>query len=230
MAGDPIPYSTRNDNIITSILLICIVVTMIAFSITKNVIVRQAKDFFNVVKANQDLSETSIEIRSQYFFVAQTSLLMALLYFFYTREYIASSFILSDEYLLVAILFGVIFGYFIVKNIVFTFVDYIFFDSKRNRRFLHSHLFIDSCEGILLYPIVALLTFFDISALTVVYYTIIVVVLVKILTFYRCFLIFFRQNAYYLQIILYFCTLEIVPLIALWGGLSVIVNALKINF
>ena len=77
---------------------------------------------------------------------------------------------------------------------------------------------------------VALLTFFDISAISVVYYTIFVLVLVKILTFYRCSIIFFRQNVLYLQIILYFCTLEIVPLIALWGGLSVIVNALKINF
>jgi len=33
-----------------------------------------------------------------------------------------------------------------------------------------------------------------------------------------------------LQIILYFCTLEIIPLLALWSGLEVIVNALKINF
>ena len=230
MAGDPIPYSTQNDNIITSLLLLSFVITMVAFSITRNLLIRQAKDFFNVIKADHDLSETSIEIRSQIFFVAQTCLLWSLLYFFYTKKYVANSFILSDEYLLVAIFFGVFFGFYVLRNIVYTMVNYVFFDGKRNIRFLRTHLFIDSCEGLLLYPIVALLTFFDISAISVVYYTIFVLVLVKILTFYRCSIIFFRQNALYFQIILYFCTLEIVPLIALWGGLSVIVNALKINF
>ena len=230
MAGDPIPYSTKNDNIITAILLFCFIITMISFSLCKGVLIRRAKDFFHIVKANQDINETSIETRAQLFFVAQTSILIGLLYFFYTRKYVADSFILTDEYLLVAILSGVLFAYFLLKYVLYTFINYIFFDGKRNRRFLHSHLFIDSCEGILLYPIVTLLTFFDISTVSVTYYTIFVVILVKILTFYRCFIIFFNQKALYLQIILYFCTLEIVPLIALWGGLSVIVNALKINF
>ena len=229
MAGDPIPYSTKNDNIITSLMLVCFVVTMIAFSFCRNVLIHQAKDFFNPVKADQDLSETSLEVRSQFFFVAQTCILLALLYFFYTRRYIADSFILNDEYMLVAILFGVIVGYYLLKNIVYTVVNLVFFDGKRNRRFLQSHLFIDSAEGILLYPIVTLLIFFDLDIEIVVYYLIFVLVLAKILTFYRCFIIFFKQKAFYLQIFLYFCTLEIVPLIALWGGLSVIVNALKTN-
>jgi len=230
MAGDPIPYSLRYDNVITSLLLICFIMTMIAYSITKKLIIRQAKDFFNVAKANQDLSETSIEIRMQLFYVAQTSLLLALMYFIYAKANIASTFILNDEYMLVAIFFGVIFAYYIIKYFIYTFVNYVFFDNKRNGHFLHSHLFIDSCEGILLFPITALMIFFEVSSISVTYFTIFVLVLVKILTFYRCYIIFFRQNALYLQIILYFCTLEIVPLIALWGGLSVIANALKTIF
>ena len=230
MAGEPIPYSTRNDNVITALMLLCFVITMIAFSLTRNVLVSQAKNFFHLASANKDLSETSLEIRSQLFLVVQTCLLWALLYFFYTKEYVATSFNIPDEYLLVAIFFGVFAGFFVARYIVYSLVNAVFFDGKRNRRFLHTHLFIDSCEGLLLFPIVALLTFFEISAISVVYYTVSVLVLVKILTFYRTLIIFFRQKALYLQIILYFCTLEIVPLIALWGGLSVIVNALKINF
>jgi hypothetical protein len=109
-------------------------------------------------------------------------------------------------------------------------VNLVFFDHKRNKQYFLTLLFLYSLEGVLLYPIVALLTFFDISAQSVAYYTISVVILVKILTFYKCFVIFFRQNGLYLQIILYFCALEIIPLFALWGGLAVIVNALKINF
>ena len=63
-----------------------------------------------------------------------------------------------------------------------------------------------------------------------VIYTIIVLVLVKILSFYKSYLIFFKRNGLFLQIILYFCALEVVPLSALWGGLVLISHYLKINF
>ena len=230
MAGDPVPYATKNDNIITSLLLVRFVITLIAFSVSKNFLMRQAKNFFYLPKSEQTITETSTEIKSQFFFLFQTCLLLALLHFFYTRKYIASSFILSDEYMLVGILFGTILGYFLLKYLIYAVVNLVFFDGKRNEQFFHILLFVHSCEGVLLYPAVVLMTFFDISAQSVMYYTTFVVVLVKILTFYKCFVIFFRQNGLYLQIILYFCALEIVPLFALWSGLSVIVNALKINF
>ena len=230
MAGDPIPYATKNDNVITCLLLICFVITLISFSICKNYLIRQTKNFFYIPKAEQSITETSTEMKAQFFFLIQTCLLLALLYFFYAQRYIASSFMLTDEYLLVGIMFGIILGYYLLKYLVYSIVNLTFFDSKRNGQFFHILLFLHSCEGILLYPVVVLLTFFDISTKSVVYYTTFVVILVKILTFYKCFVIFFRQNGVYLQIILYFCALEIVPLFALWGGLSVIVNALKINF
>ena len=44
-----------------------------------------------------------------------------------------------------------------------------------------------------------------------------VVVLSRLLSLYKCFLIFFRQKGVYLQIILYFCALEISPIIMLSG-------------
>ena len=230
VAGDPIPYTTKNDNIITSMLLVCFVMTLVAFSFCRSFLLRQAKNFFYIPKTEYTITETSTEIKAQFFFLLQTCLLMALLYFFYIRTYTANTFILSDEYLLVAILAGIFLGYFFLKFLVYAYVNLVFFTPKRNGLFFRTLLVLHSFEGILLFPIVALLTFFDIPAQTVVYYTIFVVLLVKILTFYKSFVIFFRQNGLYLQIILYFCALEIIPLFALWGGLAVIANALKINF
>ena len=101
---------------------------------------------------------------------------------------------------------------------------------RKNKKFLTSLLFITSLEGILLFPSVLLLAYFHIPPQSVVYYCATVVVLAKILTFYKAHVTFFRQNADFLQIILYFCALEMIPLFALWGGLAVIVNFLKVNF
>jgi hypothetical protein len=58
----------------------------------------------------------------------------------------------------------------------------------------------------------------------------IVLILVKLMTFYKAYIIFFRQNVVGLQIILYLCALEIVPLMVLWGVLDITANSLKTNF
>ena len=230
MAGDPIPYTIRDDNTITGMLIICFVVSLIAFSISKNYILHQVKSFFNFRKSEQEISATSTEIKVQLFFLLQTSLLLSLLYFFYTKQYVASSFILYDEYLLVGIFFGVLIGYFCLKFLLYTMVNHTFFESKKNEQFAKSILFIHAAEGVLLFPAVLLLAFFNLSTQIIAIYFVFILFFVKILTFYKSFVIFFRQNGFFLQIILYFCTLEIVPLFVVWSGLAVIVNALKINF
>ncbi|MDE5987693.1 MAG: DUF4271 domain-containing protein, partial [Prevotella sp.] len=58
----------------------------------------------------------------------------------------------------------------------------------------------------------------------------IIIIFVKLLLFYKCFLIFFKKKGAFLQIFLYFCTLEIVPPLILWGILITIANYLKVNY
>jgi hypothetical protein len=120
--------------------------------------------------------------------------------------------------------------YFFLKFWLYEFINKIFFGRRINKKILTSNLFIVSLEGVALFPIVLLLSYFSLSPQNAALYCILVVVFVKILTFYKTNTIFFRQNADVLQIILYFCALEIVPLIILWGGLAFIANNLKVNF
>ena len=91
-------------------------------------------------------------------------------------------------------------------------------------------LFIAAMEGIVLFPLVLLLSYFDLSMESAIIYMAIVLILVKILTFYKCFVIFFRRNSGLLQNILYFCALELTPLLILAGLMVMIVDNLKINF
>ena len=91
-------------------------------------------------------------------------------------------------------------------------------------------LFISSMEGVILLPAVLLQAYFGMSEKSVIIYFIIVLFFVKILTFFKCYAVFFRTNVVKLQIILYFCALEIVPLLAFWGALDFVANSLKIIF
>ena len=132
--------------------------------------------------------------------------------------------------MLLVIFLGVFLAYFLIRFGLYTMVNNLFFDSSKNKKFLTSLLYLSAVEGLVLYPALALLTFMHLPAQNAIWYCLIVVILVKILTFYKTFTIFFKQNDFFLQIILYFCALEMVPLFTLWGGLSVIVDYLKINF
>ena len=230
MAGDPIPYSYANDHLVTSLLIIGFLLIAFTFSRMSNFIVGQAKNFIRPSKNSLSLSETSGEIYMQIILTGLTCIVYALLYYLYATEFLASTYVTSSEYALLGIFLGVFVVYYLLRFGLYTMVNNLFFDSDRNKKFLTSLLYISSLEGLLLYPALALLAFMHLPAQNAIWYCIIVLILVKIMTFYKSFTIFFKQNDLFLQIILYFCALEMVPLMTLWGGLSVIVDILKINF
>jgi hypothetical protein len=230
IAGDPIPYNISNDNVISSLLLGCFVMTLLAFAISKNFVVQQIKDFFYIPRREDIKIPTSSELIALFYFALQTCLLLSMAYFFYVKAHVADTFVFAEEYLFIGLLFIITLGYTILKYPLYTLVNYTFFVGKNNGQWLHTLLLLSAVEGALLFPAVLFQSYFDIPLQNTVFYAVFVLILVKILTFYKCFVIFFRKNGLFLQIILYFCTLEIIPLLALWGGLGIITNALTINY
>ena len=231
VAGDPVPYRVHNDNVITSLLLACFLVSIYLFANARQFFIKEAKNFFYTPREERtDFSETGNELRYQVFLVGITSLLISLLFYFHTLYYIGETFILQSQYTLIAIYFVIVIIYVGVKMGLYTFVNLVFFNGKRNQQWLKSFLFIITLEGVLLFPAVLLGGYYEMDIHNVTTYVIISILFVKLLTIYKCFIIFFRPNVVSLQIILYFCTLEIVPLLALWGVLVMTANNLKINF
>ena len=229
VAGEPVPYTIKNDDLLTGLLLFSFLLIVFTFAHSSTFLVRQFKDFFRNPRGENN-TETGTEIKVQLVFVALTCVMCSLLYFFYAKTWIADTYIPSSEYTLLGI-FGLVFiGYFLLKFALYSFINKIFLDREVNKKILTSNLFIVSLEGVALFPIVLLVAYFSLSPQNAALYCVLVVVFVKILTFYKTNSIFFKQNADVLQIILYFCALEIVPLTILWGGLAFIANNLKINF
>ncbi|MDD7317278.1 MAG: DUF4271 domain-containing protein [Prevotella sp.] len=231
VAGDPVPYNMRGDTLITCLLLACFILGIISFSHSRNLISRQAKNFFRFSSGNTTTeNETTSELRFQLFLVFVTCLQFSLLAFFYVEETVSEPLILKSHYTLIAIFLALSSGYYLFKTAAYTFVSGVFFNMASNRLWLKSQLFVISILGVVLFPAVVLLIYFNLPLHTVLIYTTALVVLAKILSFYKCYVTFFRNNSPGLQIFLYFCTLEIVPLLALVGGMMMIVDSLKINY
>ena len=232
VAGDPRPYSIRTDDILTGILLGCLVVAVVSLTHTRFFFAEQFKNFFRIQRTENvfEMTGTTGENRVQIFLCLQTCLLCALLSFIYTHENIATHFSLDSPYELILVFMGCFAGYFLVKGALYSMVDLVFFDSRQNMQWLRSFIFLTAIEGLLLFPLVMFQSYFNIDTKGALIYVGIVLTIVKILTFYKQWVIFFRQKVVSLQIFLYFCTLEIVPLLSLLGILVLIVEHLKINY
>jgi hypothetical protein len=230
VAGDPVPESMMNDSLITGLLILCFLTMTFAFSRISGFIGRQVKDFFYVQKGEHSVAETGDEINFQIIFSVITCLTISLLYYLYVTATGNDTFIFSTEHMLLGVIFLIMAAYFLLKYLVYWVVNTIMFGSSKNKKFLTSLIFIISIEGVLLFPVLLLRAYFQFPLQSAMIYTFGVVFFIKFLTIYKTYIIFFNQKALYLQIILYFCALEMVPLLSLWGGLAVIVNHLRVIF
>ena len=230
VAGDPVPYTIRGDNMFTSLLLLCLMLFVISVANSQRFIGKQIKNLFYLSHDDSSLNETSGELRFQLFLVLLDCLLLAISSFIFVTERMADTFMLDGDFLLVGIFFGAFLVYFLLKWLLYSFVNAVFFDGKRTLQWNKVLLLITATEGVLLFPMVLLQVYFDLNIQNVLFYYALVFTFVKLLTFYKCWAIFFRQNGVFLQIILYFCALEITPLLAFAGMVKLIVDLLKINF
>lgn len=228
--GDPVPYAVSNDNTITGLLVGCFILAMISFANSRNFILRQVKSFFYVPRSVADLTETTSEVRFQLFLIAQTSLLLAIIYYFYSRAKLPGDYVIESQLQVISLFFAISLAYFLLKGITYQIVNWTFFDKKKCGQWSKTFLFLSAAEGVLLFPVGLLQVYASLPLNTALICALIIIILVKILTFYKSYSIFFKRFGVFLQFILYFCALEMIPMIALWGVLTVTGNYLKINF
>ncbi len=230
VAGDPVPYTIAGDNLITSVLLGYFVLATLAITMSGNFISRQIKNFFHPQSEGTTvITETSSELRFQLFLALQTCLLYALIFFLWRQTSFHETFILP-HYQIIGIHTAVFSAYFLAKAALYSIVGWVFFDKKKNEQWMKANLFLISTEGVIIFPAVMLLVYFSLPVGSMVIYTVFAIAVGKLLTFYKTHIIFFNRSKDILQNILYFCTLEIMPLGGLWGTLVLTDELLKTNF
>lgn len=229
VAGDPVPYTLAGDNLVTGVILGCFILSLLVFSVAGNFFMHQARNFFRTPHfGTTPVTETTNELRFQLFFVFQTCLFLSIGGTYYLQFSLGNTFSIEPS-AVIGIFALVLLAYFLLKAICYSFADWVFFDRKKNEQWLKSFLVLISLEGLMLFPGVVLQTYFNMAFNTIIIYAIVVVIFIKVLSFYKCYIIFFRRTGGFLQNILYFCSLEIIPLIALNGVINLISNDLKIN-
>ena len=232
VAGNPMVYSVRGDNMITIILISSFIVFLFSTTHSGEFFKQQFKHLFFSRPADADTSTDSVSGFKRFlpFIIAVYCLLLGISSYLWCRENITEDFIYDDHFIVVSLLSTTFLGYFLGKWIIQAFVNRVFFGSKKTLHWLWITCFLATSSAILIYPIVLLQVYFDLSMKNALICFVFILILNKLLTFYKCWLIFFKQNGLFLQTFLYFCALEIIPLLAFGGLWIMIVNFLKVNF
>lgn len=230
MLGDDVPYSVSSDNTVTALLLGCLVLGMLATSVSRSFIVRQVRNFFYVPRSVADMTETAYEINVQAFLVLQTALTAGIFFYLYSRFTLGNDYSLMPQIEVIGIFTAIFAAYFLFKWIAYKVVNWVFFNMKKNEQWSKTWLFLNAAEGLLLFPLLLLQVYFKLPLSAAVICALIVVVLVKLLSLYKCYTIFFRHGRGFVQNFLYFCALEVMPLLVLVSILQIVGNILKVNF
>lgn len=230
VSGDPVPYTVAGDSWVSSVLILCFILASLAISRSRQLIAQQVKRFFPTGSSEKlTLNETSEEFRYQLFFVVVTCLMLGIGYFLYSQGSGPATYVLP-EYWVMGICVAIVMAYFLLKFSLFAIVNSVFFDRRDNEQWLKSYLFLVALEGALLFPVIMLVAYFSLPMRIAGVCVAFILIFIKILSIYKCKTIFFKKTGVFLQIFLYFCALEVIPLLALAGSLSMVSQYLRINF
>lgn len=217
------PYSLQADTYVTGVIFLCFFLLVYVLMGGKRLFLQKIKSVFHE-RERQSLFDAEDRTGFTYrvFLFLLTSFMCGLLFFDYVQDYYPDIFNASSPYILLGADVGMFIVFYLLKGILYSFVNWIFFDRDSSRRWLDVYFFITCLTGIVLFPLVLLVVYFDLQPQSIILYVGIVVIMYVIVLFYKCFSIFFREKYGFLYLIVYFCTLEIVPFLLLWKVLIVV--------
>lgn len=231
MKGEPLPYLLRSDWMVSSILFICFILVSYVLARGKKHLEQQFKSFaLSKERASLFDDTTASDVRYTLVLIAQTCILSGFCVYDYFSDHNLALFYHVPHYLLLGLFIGCIMVFVVLKWLAYSFVNWIFFNKSRNIIWIESYFNVIIGAGFLLFPIVLLIVYFDLSPHIAIYFIASVIIIAKILLFYKCISNFFNNLYGALHLILYFCALEIIPDFVLWRGIVIANNILVLNF
>lgn len=231
VAGDPIPYTIRTDNVLSSVIIVSTLIMLFCVRRASRFFSFQYRNFFRIVRNDSMLvKEAASDTRNLIYISLYGAMILSLVFFSFTKEYVAETYITYSEYTLMAIYMAEIAGYIFGEILLQRGVNSVFFPRQLCEQYVATKLLLSSTLGIILTPLLLLIAYFGLETQDAILYSLVAIILTKICAFYKAFLIFFRKKSLCLPYFLYLCTLEIVTTLIAWGIMMVTANFLKVNY
>ena len=231
-SATPLPYRLWRDNWITGTVLLCFFVMAFIIHLNgKQLLTRSRSFFFGSQHQNEPRAiRTSLEEQSTIIMTFMLCLIGGLGFFEYTQNHLELFLGRLSPYILLGSYIGCWMVYFILKNLLYTFIDWIFFDKDSHLLWMDTYSFLLIVESILMYGIIVIGVYFGLMPKNIFYAALSVIIAIKSLLLYKAHQIFFPEIHGSLHLFVYFCTLELVPLLAIARILMWITDLLIVNY
>ena len=232
-SGDPRPYELRNDEWITGTLLCSFIFLGFFVRYIWRFIVIRTKEFLNIsASENSSVHEvrTSLENRYSLFMTAILSLMYALIFYGHSQNTLQVFLGQLSPHVLIGYYIICILFFFGTKNMLYKFVNCIFFDKEKRRKWENAYSYLIFAETVLLFPLLLILVYFNISDQKSFYIILFLFTFVKSLLLFKTFRILFNNLYCLFHFFVYFCALEIIPMVVIWTTLTRITNSLIVIF
>ncbi len=220
MKGESLPYLLRADWMITVLLFLCLVLVSYVFSHGRKHLLAQLKGFVAHRERGSLFDDATTEdVRYTFLLILHTCVLLGLCIYNYFANALPRLFDVYSHYVLLLFFVGCMVLLFFLKCLAYAFVNWVFFDKIRNSVWMASYYNVTIWTGFLLLPVILLIVYFDLSFQSSLYLVGTVLFFAKITLFFKCFSNFFNNFYGSFHLILYLCTLEILPDILLWKSI-----------
>lgn len=215
-----IPQTIKSNEWVLGCLFVCFFITSLVLSQWKAAIKLGFRDFFSTHERTFN-DQSSNDIYMKVMLILQFCILLAILSsLFFVTIGSAETLTSLPEYLFIGACCILLFiG---VKWIVYKFVNWIFFDAIKCKQWITSYFFILYMMSLVLLPVTFVFLFVEMPSSFIKNTAVLLMICFNILLFYRAFCIFFNKIHGLFYLIVYLCTLEILPLLVVWKGFGVI--------
>ena len=221
-SGIPRSYQLWRDDWVTLFVLICFLLLVVVLK----------KDFFFPSKNAQkeEKAENNNSLQTSLFMMFILSIMGGLGMFVFTQNHLDLFLGQISPYMLIALYIGIWVIYFLTKVILSCFVNWIFFDKTKRKLWQKAVFYLTTAESLLFIPVIIVTVYFNLPANISLWIIVAIGLLIKILLLYKTFLIFFSKFYGTLHLIVYFCTLEIMPLLVVFKILIRVTDELIVKF
>ena len=212
MTGEPVPYSISNDNVILTLYILSLLMGAYTLMRDGSSIVERIKSmFYYIGQSTPYNTRTGISKAGSFTLYTNAILYSTIITFVYLQKTMPAD--ARGNLIIFAASFLLFVIYLAIKFIVYGIINRTLFSEKKAREWSLSYFFTIKLSGILLLPLTsALILRPDVSDTFVWIYLAIIGIIYVIVLSLRCFNIIFSKTFYFLDIFLYLCAIELLPI------------------
>ena len=226
------PFRIRHNNWSGLILLVCLL-------LAASLVLRLAKNFKGLLrdvflpipgKKDEPLVDDPLRYSTRLIAVCLLSLTAAMVTFTYTQYEVDYYSFPETPYILFGAFFLLWIVYFLAKRMMSSFVNWVFFRKEKIFTMHRVYTFVYVVEALLSLVLALVVVYLPVPHEKVMILALCLIFFVKILLLFKTYQIFFAKLYGTLHLIVYFCTLEIMPLLAVFKVLIRVTDELIVKF